>query len=680
MDIKNQNIVLSKITEGKISTLTIQNKIEDGSLTKLGHVFNYLPPGIIDKTITGSGGTTLELDCNRNSIVVEPLKITAVSKSETPSFNNKYRIFYFGFNYKKVLSNLLSTQGMFVTEDTKIQFDDYIKYCADNCQPIKITCVSDQLLQLKKYIDEYDGIDFNAFHLLLDEIDSMQEQSSFRDSMHQCMKIYIDHPKEKRSVLSATISKFHDPDLEDELVTKINYEDPIKLEIELLISQNIQFRTIETIKEILKNHPDEKILIAYNYIKGIDAIVKELEKGIVSKEDIAILCSSSNSEPVKGYIRSEIKKSRLSAKINFITAAYFNGFDLLDNAHLIIAIDPGVMSLAINAKTAYQICGRLRKGALSIKLICNFNNSRYNFFNLVELQSAIPTLKKFIDSVKEAQDSNISYLVSFGKELSKWLNNGNDQYGSIISQSDTGLEISYIKVDSLIVQNDTFKELKTEQSFTKTLKDYFIVKNKENYNDLKSTTIIETPEIINTLIKELSKTGSKNTSKNNSDFNGVYSKKIINNYYSALKCQIINEKKLLSAIKIIIKSEDWKTQLKYLDYHFQFHLLITSNDKLSIDKLLSNYFCNNKTVSTKDFNDKRDSFLKILVDVTKNEKKDIIRAVKNISNMKSFEQSLVKINSDKQNSVRVKKVKTLNIFNIINLNMCPELNMKKNKK
>jgi hypothetical protein len=44
----------------------------------------------------------------------------------------------------------------------------------------------------------------------------MQEQSSFRNVMHNCLKMYKNHPEEKRSLLSATVSKFHDPALKNE--------------------------------------------------------------------------------------------------------------------------------------------------------------------------------------------------------------------------------------------------------------------------------------------------------------------------------------------------------------------------------------------------------------------------------------------------------------------------------
>ena len=44
--------------------------------TWLGDVLEFLPNGIINKGITGIGATTLELNCDRNSIIIQPLKMT----------------------------------------------------------------------------------------------------------------------------------------------------------------------------------------------------------------------------------------------------------------------------------------------------------------------------------------------------------------------------------------------------------------------------------------------------------------------------------------------------------------------------------------------------------------------------------------------------------------------------
>ena len=50
-------------------------------ITRLGDVLTALPHGLVYKEETGMGATTLEFQTPRNSIIVEPIKITASSKA-----------------------------------------------------------------------------------------------------------------------------------------------------------------------------------------------------------------------------------------------------------------------------------------------------------------------------------------------------------------------------------------------------------------------------------------------------------------------------------------------------------------------------------------------------------------------------------------------------------------------
>ena len=72
---KNPNIISQKDNE----TGGVDYILENGSW--LGESFNYLPSGIIDKRETGIGATTLEIECYRHSIIIEPLRITVVEKA-----------------------------------------------------------------------------------------------------------------------------------------------------------------------------------------------------------------------------------------------------------------------------------------------------------------------------------------------------------------------------------------------------------------------------------------------------------------------------------------------------------------------------------------------------------------------------------------------------------------------
>ncbi|MBC7423212.1 MAG: hypothetical protein H7334_07120, partial [Ferruginibacter sp.] len=66
---------------GKIFTLRKRNSERSNSYTKLTDVFTKMPYGLIHKEETGIGATTLELKAKRNSIIVEPIKVTASTKA-----------------------------------------------------------------------------------------------------------------------------------------------------------------------------------------------------------------------------------------------------------------------------------------------------------------------------------------------------------------------------------------------------------------------------------------------------------------------------------------------------------------------------------------------------------------------------------------------------------------------
>ena len=56
----------------------------------LSNHFNQLPYGLIDKSITGLGATTLEMKAKRNSIIVTPTKNLAYSKYSKDPKNYLY--------------------------------------------------------------------------------------------------------------------------------------------------------------------------------------------------------------------------------------------------------------------------------------------------------------------------------------------------------------------------------------------------------------------------------------------------------------------------------------------------------------------------------------------------------------------------------------------------------------
>ena len=107
------------------------NLNEKNKKTKLGEVLNYLPHGIIDKTETGIGGTSLELDSNRHSIVVVPFNNIAHCKSQIKSIGNKYDVHFYSsddyFNNNNVTYKLkkpILNKYSFKTNDLNSRLDE----------------------------------------------------------------------------------------------------------------------------------------------------------------------------------------------------------------------------------------------------------------------------------------------------------------------------------------------------------------------------------------------------------------------------------------------------------------------------------------------------------------------------------------------------------------------------
>ena len=336
------NDLIHKIQEDSdtnTTTYVLKNLNKKNNKTKLGEVFNFLPPGIINKTVTGIGGTSLELDAIRNSIIVEPYVMTAYNKAQNKSINNSYKIHFYGKAPKSIKQKLKSIIKKIITklysENADEELYKYIDYCKLNNQSMKIICVADQLESLKINLTYVDSDYFDTFHLIFDEIDCFQSSSSYRNIMDRCLEIYKIHPTNKRTLLSATMSTFSDTELKDEPKTKIIYKDLEydDLSIAKILPSSFS-NEILSILENLQNNPktnNDKILIACNDINLCLDTIKLLK----SKEfnNIKILCSEEKQDSTEEYYDVIPSSGNLPGKINFITSRYFNGIDILEKYH-----------------------------------------------------------------------------------------------------------------------------------------------------------------------------------------------------------------------------------------------------------------------------------------------------------------------------------------------------------
>lgn len=322
----------------------------------LADIFVTTPYGLIKKNRTGIGATTLELNSPRNSIVVVPTRALAYGKAASSKIegeSDKYRVLYVGGDIT----------GFIVPEISDYLMDSSIHYK-------KFIVVADSLPRLLHIIGKEH---YKDYFLMIDEIDSYQYDCSYRPNMENVMDYYFQFPISHRCLVSATIGEFSNKDITEEPVINVKFDNTQSRNINLIHTDKAEFRLKKLIEEIATANPDEKILIAYNSVKGCATIINSLDESL--KSECAILCSSKNEEITEYY--SDIVEDRLPKRITFMTCTYFVGIDITERFHLITAINVSKPYTILSTDKLQQIAGRCRhpEGLLSEAIIYTTKNN-----------------------------------------------------------------------------------------------------------------------------------------------------------------------------------------------------------------------------------------------------------------------------------------------------------------
>ena len=351
LKIKNSKLVKSNTVESFGVKLVIKRAHRNSyqHQTRLSDVLYFHPSGFLYKEETGIGATTLELKSKRDSIIVEPIKITASSKA------NQIGALYVGsptkYHPKKATEKDIIN---FVNDASKVNK--------------KIVVVADSLRRLIKAIGENV---YEKFFLLIDEVDSFQLDSTYRKSMEMCLDVYKKFNPENRAMVSATRIDFTDPELTKEPIIYVLYDVPTIRNINVITTyiHTIKAIAVEEIAKQLEQYPNDKILVAYNSVSNCFDIATHLVKEKhIEEKDIAILSSSSSKDRVKPYFK-ELDNDILPCKLNFVTSAYFTGFDINEKIHLISLSGNRTNYHALSDRRLKQIAGRSRLGLLSETII-----------------------------------------------------------------------------------------------------------------------------------------------------------------------------------------------------------------------------------------------------------------------------------------------------------------------
>lgn len=441
--IKNPDLIDSIFSdlETRKLTVVIKNKLEDGTPTKASHVFHSLPSGFCNKSETGFGATTSEIYAERNSIIVEPVRFTALSKQK------KYDGHYYGVIPGKAKSRRM-----------KEQLKHYLR---DNaCYPKKIFCVIDRLQEVMETVSspEFKSLKIQLF---IDEIDSVQLESTYRDAMHTGIEIYKSFTPEQRIGVTATFLEFTDPELAFEPLTEIRYSEKEPRNLSVIKTNCLVQGTAEKIQSILAT-TTEKILVAINHFDTIHEIIMSLDlvRADITPNEIKILASQDSKDSAGPYY-DEMVDGILPGRVTFMTSAFYTGHDVEEKCYFIMLASFKHDAFCISVRDYLQASGRLRHGLFAEILIMQTGVSRKPYiaekFGLINnakeqldlLQKAFDLTSKSVfqrDRVLESQRAFSRIFSEDGRQLLFELPKGH-------------FKISYLTIDALLEKSRVHRDL-----------------------------------------------------------------------------------------------------------------------------------------------------------------------------------------------------------------------------
>ena len=312
----------------------------------LSDVMQEIPTNcILSKRIPGCGATTLELETDRNSIIVVPNVPVIISKC------NKH-------------PNLLGVYE-------KVDLHQIIQYLTNN--PTHKIMTTPESFDKVKSACEKCGINiFSHFFLLMDECHQLVKDTDYRVNVSLPMIDFFQF--NHKALVSATPIEFNDPRFIEnhfeiiEIVADYDY----KQDITVTRTYNIA----KAIGEYLESH-NNTICFFINSAVEIYSIMKHFDL----LKDSAVYCAPKSRNKLKAEHNFTNAHTEWSAdtmkKYNFFTGRFYTAFDLElpYKPDLVMLTDPFNAEYSIlDVNTdCIQICGRFRNGISSATHIYRVN-------------------------------------------------------------------------------------------------------------------------------------------------------------------------------------------------------------------------------------------------------------------------------------------------------------------
>ncbi|MEE1884364.1 hypothetical protein [Pedobacter flavus] len=403
----------------------------------------------IDKVRSGIGGTTSELESDRNSIIIVPF--VDVERVKKEKYKTALCIVMNGIHNKNIEDYI---------NDKSIAFK-------------KIMTTPEGFIRLISVLNRIEIHYRSKYFLLYDESDRLIEDCLFREKLLAPLSEFFQFTK--KAFISATPIIPSDPRLREQqfkhLVFKPtwDYSTPLKL----ITTDNIR----TSIRNYLSLLNDDKPVFIFTNCKETILFITRLD-GV--KEDYKVFCAEQLNENYFKYenvenIEHSVKQQKY-AKFNLFTSRFFYAVDMFyngsDKPHILMLTNlPSIKHSIINPNTtAIQIKGRCRKGISSVTHITTLLRSRVSKSH-EEIIRDIDFSLSFIEKLKRSSlsfmNSSVQRIVDelIGKEFAKNIYNGNGKIETYIKDAFINQELvsnDYVTAENLIKAYNSTSHFKIE--------------------------------------------------------------------------------------------------------------------------------------------------------------------------------------------------------------------------
>ena len=410
----------------------------------IDEAFKIIPSNaFIHKGRTGIGGTTLELNTDRNTILVVPNKgIIKDKEAETDEegvlkFPNLFPVYYGD------------------TPEERATPEDIANYMLSDIPDKKIMTTPDSLHKIIKAAGSDTDKLFSDYFLLVDECHTIITEA-YRKAMlkafEQCFNF------KNRAYISATPYYFTDPRMKDLNYYKIIFDEPLGT-VEVVNAKSIKACLRFMLNEAHK-YP-ENLHIFYNSVTEISEIIS-----YAGVTDCNVFCAEKqeNKDKIGQFFNPQPTDGQYK-KINFYTTSYFEGWSLRDvNPTIILVTDVNRPHTRVGiSNKGVQAIGRQRvdyKNPETLPKIYHVTNHRNKseFKTMEEFENEYlycgdSCAHQYNDYLKGCEERNIIPL----EERTKFA----EKYADI--NPETGkATINYPKIDQLINEsacNEEFNHL-----------------------------------------------------------------------------------------------------------------------------------------------------------------------------------------------------------------------------